>query len=179
MAPSDILSFWFEEIKPSQWFVKDLTFDKSLKTRFFSIHQQAIQCELFDWRSSAEGCLAEIIILDQFSRNMFRDTAKAFASDALALALAQSAIAQGKDKLLTSQQRSFLYMPFMHSESLKVHNMAVKLFEDLGIQENLEFEMKHRDIIERYGRYPHRNTILGRDSSAEEIAFLNQPGSSF
>ena len=179
MTPDNILSFWFEEIEPKQWFVKDLSFDQLLIERFSDIHHQASQCELYDWRKTAEGCLAEVIILDQFSRNMFRDTANAFASDPLALALAQSAIAAGKDQDLTPAQRTFLYMPFMHSESLKVHDVAVKLFTDNGIQANLDFEIKHRDIIEKYGRYPHRNAILGRDSSPEEIAFLEQPGSSF
>lgn len=179
MTPDNILSFWFKEIEPKQWFVKDLSFDQLLIERFSDIHKKASQCELYDWRTTAEGCLAEVIILDQFSRNMFRDKANAFASDPLALALAQSAIATGKDKDLTPTQRTFLYMPFMHSESLKVHDVAVKLFTDNGIQGNLDFEIKHRDIIEKYGRYPHRNAVLGRESSPEEIEFLAQPGSSF
>lgn len=179
MTPDNILSFWFKEIEPKQWFVKDLSFDQLLIERFSDIHKKASQCELYDWRTTAEGCLAEVIILDQFSRNMFRDKANAFASDPLALALAQSAIAAGKDKDLTPTQRTFLYMPFMHSESLKVHDVAVKLFTDNGIQGNLDFEIKHRDIIEKYGRYPHRNAVLGRESSPEEIEFLAQPGSSF
>jgi len=179
MTPSDILSFWFKEIEPKKWFVKNLAFDQLLIERFSGVHDQARQCELFEWRNTAEGCLAEVIILDQFSRNMFRDTPDAFASDSLALALAQSAIASGKDKDLTPEQRTFLYMPFMHSESLKIHDVAIKLFTDNGIQGNVDFELKHRDIIEKYGRYPHRNSILGRISSPEEIEFLEQPGSSF
>jgi uncharacterized protein (DUF924 family) len=179
MTPDDILAFWFDEIEPSKWFVKDLAFDQVLIDRFSVIHEKARQCELFEWRSSAEGCLAEVIILDQFSRNMFRDTATAFASDSLALALAQVAITSGKDTNLTAEQRTFLYMPFMHSESLQVHDVAVKLFTQNGIQNNLDFEIKHRDIIAQFGRYPHRNTILGRDSSPAELAFLNKPGSSF
>lgn len=179
MTPDTILSFWFEEIEPKQWFVKDLSFDQLLIERFSNIHVQARQCELFEWRSTAEGCLAEVIILDQFSRNMFRDTADAFSSDPLALALAQSAISAGKDKDLTPEQRTFLYMPFMHSESLPIHDVAVQLFTDNGIQNNLDFEIKHRNIIEQYGRYPHRNAILGRASTSEEIDFLSQPGSSF
>lgn len=179
MHPADIIGFWFDEIESKQWFVKDLAFDQLLIERFSNIHQQASQCELFEWRNTAEGCLAEVIILDQFSRNMFRDTAQAFAFDALALALAQSAIASGFDKGLSAQQRTFLYMPFMHSESLKVHDVAMTLFSDNGVQANLDFEIKHRDIIERFGRYPHRNGILGRESTQEEIEFLTQPGSSF
>lgn len=179
MNPTDIIGFWFNEIESKQWFVKDLAFDQLLIERFSAIHTQASQCELFDWRDTAEGCLAEVIILDQFSRNMFRDTAQAFAFDALALALAQSAIASGFHKALSAQQRTFLYMPFMHSESLKVHDVAMTLFRDNGVQTNLDFEIKHRDIIERFGRYPHRNGILGRESTQEEIEFLTQPGSSF
>lgn len=179
MNPTDIIGFWFDEIESKQWFVKDLSFDQLLIERFSNIHQQASQCELFEWRNTAEGCLAEVIILDQFSRNMFRDTAQAFAFDALALALAQSAIASGIDKDLSAQQRTFIYMPFMHSESLKVHDVAMTLFSDNGVQANLDFEIKHRDIIERFGRYPHRNGILGRESTQEEIEFLTQPGSSF
>ena len=179
MHPADIIGFWFDEIESKQWFVKDLAFDQMLIERFSDIHVQASQCELFEWRHSAEGCLAEVIILDQFSRNMFRDTARAFAYDALALALAQSAIAAGYDQNLSAQQRSFLYMPFMHSESIKVHDVALKLFSDNGIQANVDFELKHRDIIERFARYPHRNEILGRESTQEEKEFLTQPGSSF
>jgi uncharacterized protein (DUF924 family) len=110
---------------------------------------------------------------------MFRDSPRAFASDALSLALSQEAIARGEDKALTAVQRSFLYMPFMHSESLEIHEIAVELFRQNGIQANLEFEFKHKEIIERFGRYPHRNKILGRESTPEEIEFLAGPGSSF
>jgi uncharacterized protein (DUF924 family) len=179
MTPNDIIAFWFEEIDPSKWFMKDLEFDQLLINRFSDIHQQASACELFEWRSTAKGCLAEVIILDQFSRNMFRDQPAAFAYDSLALALAQQAISATKDKELSAIERTFLYMPFMHSESLSIHDVAITLFTKNGIQSNLDFEIKHRDIIEQYGRYPHRNAILGRVSSPEEIAFLKQPGSSF
>jgi uncharacterized protein (DUF924 family) len=179
MTPDDILAFWFDEIEPSKWFVKDVAFDQLLIDRFSAIHEKARQCELFEWRSSAEGCLAEVIILDQFSRNMFRDTPAAFACDPLALALAQTAISSNKPISLTAIQRTFLYMPFMHSESLEVHDVAIKLFTKNGIKDNLDFEIKHRDIIEKYGRYPHRNAILDRNSSPAEAAFLMQPGSSF
>ncbi len=123
--------------------------------------------------------MAEIIVLDQFSRNIFRDKPEAFASDALALALAQEAIAAKADEQLKPIERSFLYMPFMHSESLAIHEVAVGLFENNGIASNYDFEIKHKTIIERFGRYPHRNSILGRESTPEEIEFLTQPGSSF
>ena len=175
----DILRFWFEEIEPAQWWKKDEDFDRSLIQRFSDIHAQAARCELLDWRVTSRGRLAEIIVLDQFSRNMFRDTPLAFANDALALALAQEAVAAGADEALSPVQRSFLYMPYMHSESLKIHEIAVELFRRNGIQGNLDFELKHKAIIERFGRYPHRNSILGRASTEDEIEFLKQPGSGF
>ena len=118
-------------------------------------------------------------MLDQFSRNMFRDTAQAFATDALALVLAQEAVAAAADQQLPVQQRVFFYMPYMHSESLRIHDEALTLFSQPGLESNLDFEHRHRTILERFGRYPHRNAILGRDSSAAETAFLTQPGSSF
>ncbi len=176
---NDILHFWFEEISESQWWVKDEAFDQLIASRFGDIHSQAIACELYTWRSTAKGRLAEIIVLDQFSRNMFRDKPEAFASDALALALSQEAIASKADAELNPIERSFVYMPFMHSESLAIHEVAVGLYENNGIASNYDFEIKHKAIIEKFGRYPHRNSILGRKSSAEEIEFLAQPGSSF
>ena len=174
-----IVSFWFEEIEPALWWKKDDVFDALLVERFSEVHAQATRCELFKWRKQAEGRLAEIIVLDQFSRNMFRDTALAFASDAMSLSLSQEAISCGADQALTPVQRSFLYMPFMHSESLPIHEIAVELFRKNGIRSNLDFEFSHKKIIEKFGRYPHRNKILGRKSTAEEIEFLTQPGSGF
>jgi uncharacterized protein (DUF924 family) len=176
---NDILKFWFEEIEPTQWWKKDADFDNAIIARFAEIHACATRCELFEWRKDARGRLAEIIILDQFSRNMFRDSPLAFANDALALALAQVAISTQADAALTPVEQSFLYMPFMHSKSLKIHEIAQRLYEQNGIQNNLDFEMRHKKIIERFGRYPHRNGILGRVSTDEEIAFLKQPGSGF
>ena len=174
-----IIKFWFEETKPEQWWKKDLGFDALLLDRFSEMHTRASHCELFEWRKRPEGRLAEIIILDQFSRNMFRDTSKAFATDAMALTLSQEAISCGADMELTPLQRSFLYMPFMHSELLQIHEVAVRLFRKNGIQSNLDFELRHKRIIEKFGRYPHRNEILGRQSTAEEIEFLTRPGSGF
>lgn len=176
---NNVLTFWFEELNPQQWWVKDSALDQIIYDRFNSVHQQASQCELYQWRESAKGRLAEIIVLDQFSRNMFRDTAKSFAQDSLALALSQQAIAEGADKELNAIERSFLYMPFMHSESLIIHQQACLLYKANGIDSNYQFELKHLDIIKKFDRYPHRNAILKRESSAEEIAFLNQPNSSF
>lgn len=175
----EIITFWFKEISPNNWFAKDDAFDQLIIDKYATIHEQASKCELYSWRSDAQGRLAEIIILDQFSRNMFRDSARSFAYDVLALALAQEAIAAGADKELPAIQRSFIYMPFMHSESLAIHNVAVKLYKENGLEQNLAYEIKHKEIIERFGRYPHRNKILGRPSTKEELAFLQLPNSGF
>ncbi len=174
-----ILTFWFNELTPGQWFKKDPVLDELIKSRFGPLHHQAQHGELFNWRETPEGSLAEIIILDQFSRNIYRDKAESFASDALALCLAQVAIEKGFDVLLSKAKRSFCYMPFMHSESLVIHEQAVVLFNALGDENNLTFERKHQAIIQRFGRYPHRNNVLGRQSTLEERDFLNQPDSSF
>jgi uncharacterized protein (DUF924 family) len=174
-----VLSFWFTELTPEQWWIKDEALDQRIRARFNETHAQAARCELFSWRGTAKGRLAEVIVLDQFSRNMFRDSPAAFSCDALALALAQEAVACGADKALTAVERSFLYMPYMHSESLVIHEEAVRLFTANGIQNNLDFEFQHKAIIEKFGRYPHRNEVLGRESTAEELVFLQQPGSSF
>lgn len=174
-----ILNFWFEELEPKQWFIKDNQLDNEIEKRFGALHQQATQGELYSWRDTAKGSLAEIIILDQFSRNIFRDQASSFAFDSMALTLAQVAISKQFDKDLTPQEKSFLYMPFMHSESLAIHNIAQQLFNQPGLEHNLDFEKKHRIIIEKFGRYPHRNQILGRTSTSEELTFLQKPNSSF
>jgi len=134
---------------------------------------------LFDWRSNALGRLAEIIVLDQFSRNIFRDQSSAFAWDAQALVLAQEAVTAGALEQLESSQQAFLIMPYMHSESKMIHEQAIKLFSRPGLEFNLDFEKRHKVIIDRFGRYPHRNEILGRQSTAEEQEFLKQPGSAF
>lgn len=175
----DILTFWFEEIDQSKWWVKDPAFDQTIKERFYHLHNAAKSGELFEWRTTAKGRLAEIIILDQFSRNIFRDTANAFACDPIALALAQEAVAAGADDTLNDSEKMFLYLPFMHSESIKIHEYAVQLYKDKKLDDVLDFELKHKVIIERFGRYPHRNEILERVSTAQEIEFLKQPDSSF
>jgi len=179
MNADDILQFWFDDIEQSQWFMANAEFDLTIQQRYTDVHLLAQRGELFSWRATSKGRLAEIIILDQFSRNMFRNTAQAFACDSLALILAQEAISVGADKELSALERSFLYMPFMHSESLIIHNVAVELYQANGVQANLEFEFKHKVIIEQFGRYPHRNEILGRQSTEAEVEFLTQAGSSF
>lgn len=174
-----VLQFWFEEIKPAQWWEKDPKFDQLISEQFSHLHHQANRCELYAWRQTPKGRLAEILVLDQFSRNMYRDTPQAFASDPLALALCQEAIAQRADKKLTSTECSFLYLPMMHSESARIHEMALPLFKQRATLSSVDFEYQHKAIIDQFGRYPHRNDILGRVSTAEEVAFLKQPNSGF
>ncbi len=174
-----VLSFWFEQLTPQEWFAGGETLDKTITEKFAALLKSAEKAELFAWRNTAQGRLAEIIVLDQFSRNIYRNTPKAFAQDLLALGLAQEAIAQQLDQELEPQQRTFLYLPYMHSESVQVHVEAVKLYQALGNELNLDYELQHKAIIDRFGRYPHRNAILNRESSAEEIEFLQQPNSSF
>lgn len=176
---NDILKFWFEELEPAQWWLRDDALDREITERFADIHARAVQGELYGWRRDVHGRLAEILVLDQFSRNIHRDTPLAFAADPMALALAQEAVAAGLDQELNPVERSFLYLPWMHSESLLMHEIALALYESLGLEQNLDFEIRHKVIIERFGRYPHRNAILGRESTPEELAFLKQPGSSF
>lgn len=174
-----VLHFWFEEIKSAQWFKKDEQFDEEIAQRFGEVHTQAARCELFKWREHGLGRLAEIIVLDQFSRNIYRGSGQAFACDPLALALAQEAVMRSVDQQLPPIQRGFIYLPFMHSESPAIHKTAEQLYRQEGMESGLHWELKHKAIIDRFGRYPHRNAILGRVSTDQEIVFLQQPGSSF
>lgn len=173
---NDVYQFWFKECDSADWWQKSDAFDSKIKQRFEKTLLKAVAGELHHWRSSAIGSLCEIIVLDQFSRNIYRDTPLAFSHDPQALALAQFAIDKEFDKQLSESERSFLYMPFMHSESLVIHQQADALFKSLA---NYQFELAHKAIIEQFGRYPHRNDILGRESTAEELRFLQQPNSSF
>jgi uncharacterized protein (DUF924 family) len=175
----DILHFWFKEISPQAWWTADPEFDAQIRERFSDVHEQARAGELYTWRVSPKGRLAEIIVLDQFSRNLFRNTPEAFAQDPMALVLAQEAILADVHLGLTPVERSFLLIPLMHSESRAIHAWAEQLYRDYAPEENYEFELKHKVIVDRFGRYPHRNRILGRDSTEEELKFLMQPGSSF
>jgi uncharacterized protein (DUF924 family) len=172
-----VMEFWFGELTDSERWSKGKLLDPIVTQRFSAVHKAAVAGELWRWRESAGGRLAEIIVLDQFSRHLFRDTRAAFACDPVALVLAQEAVQARADQGLDEQERQYLYMPFMHSESLKVHEAAYPLFAQLP--DTLKFEIEHRKIIERFGRYPHRNAILGRISTSEEIEFLRTPGSSF
>lgn len=177
--PQEILAFWFDEIAPKQWWKVDPEFDHALRERFLPLLHRAMRGELYAWRATAKGRLAEIIVLDQFSRNIFRDTPAAFAQDPMALVLAQEAVAAGAHKELAAIECAFLLMPYMHTESRLIHVQAESLYRDFAPTDNHDFELKHKAIIDRFGRYPHRNRILGRTSSAEEVEFLKQPGSSF
>ncbi len=174
----EILKFWFKEIEPKQWWNVDTDLDALIATRFSEILNQAMRGELVEWRSSASGRLAEIIVLDQFSRNVFRGKPSAFLQDPIALVLAQEAVNVGCLEQLEGAQRSFLLMPYMHSESEYIHMLAAPLFKQYA-PDNYAFEIRHKEIVDRFGRYPHRNKILGRASTDEEIEFLKQPGSSF
>lgn len=175
----EIIKFWFEELTPKQWFNSTKELDSKIYERFGAVHDAAVKGELESWRATPAGSLAEIIVLDQFSRNIYRDQPGAFKNDLAALILAQEAIRKNYHAKLETFKRVFIYMPFMHSESLKIHKKAMRLFNEPGMEENFDYEIKHKAIIERFGRYPHRNKILGRNSTAEEIEFLSQPGSSF
>lgn len=175
----EVLKFWFEEIKPEQWWQKDPQLDNAISDKFGNLHHSATLGELEDWRDTPRGRLAEIIVLDQFSRNIYRDSPKAYAWDPMALVLSQEAIRRGCAEELSSPKRAFLYLPLMHSESVKIHRQALELFSEPGLEYNLEFEKQHKAIIDRFGRYPHRNEVLGRKSTPEEIEFLKNEGSHF
>lgn len=188
----DVVAFWFEETEPKQHFVKDPEFDQLVRDKLAGLHQRAMSGELESWKNSAEGCLALCVILDQAPRNMFRDDPRAFASDPLALAVAQHAVAQGLDKQLTPRQRTFIYLPYEHAEDRDLQAQSVALFKDLhaevaaqnpdaaeGLAIAYDYALRHQVIVDRFGRFPHRNAILGRQSSQEERDFLSQPGSSF
>lgn len=180
MLVKEFIKFWFVETPLKTLFTKDINFDNVLKDKFLTHLESCSKGDCFEWRSSAQGSLAEIIILDQLSRNIYRDTPKAFASDGMALVLAQESISKGYHKeLADDNQRRFLYMPFMHSESNKIQEISIELFASLNQPETLHYAKLHKVIIDRFGRYPHRNKILNRQSTEKEIAFLLEENSSF
>jgi len=161
------------------WWTAEPAFDAAIVARFADVHSAAARSELYEWRREPGGRLAEVIVLDQFSRSLFRGTANAFSYDTMALVLAQEAVAGSHDRSLQTVQRAFMYMPFMHSESHVIHAQAERLFAAPGLEDSYESELRHKAVIDRFGRYPHRNAILGRESTQEELAFLEQPGSRF
>lgn len=175
----DILAFWFEQTDPASWWKADPAFDARVRERFTDVLDSAARGECFGWRGDARGRLAEIVVLDQFSRNIHRGTPAAFAQDPMALALAQEAVARGCHRELELPMRHFLLLPYMHSESRLIHRDAEALYREFGDASGLDFELRHKAIVDRFGRYPHRNDILGRTSTPQEIEFLAQPGSRF
>jgi uncharacterized protein (DUF924 family) len=177
--PSDILVYWFSPEVREKWFEPDAAFDTELKRRFEPALGLAKSGALGSWAVKPDGALALIVLLDQFSRNIYRGTPEAFAGDAAALRLAKGAIGLGFADGYDADQRYALYLPFMHSESLADQDRGVELFAALGHEEALRYMRLHREIIARFGRFPHRNAILGRSSTPEELEFLQQPGSSF
>jgi uncharacterized protein (DUF924 family) len=178
---AEVLRFWFGEGSErgkahKRWFEKNSTFDAEIDRRFLPLYEELSSNN--DWLSRSDDCLARIIVLDQFPRNMFRGTARAFAADPLALAAARHAVASGHDRSMLVVERQFVYLPFEHSESLADQQRACELMRPLG-EDLYDWALRHRRIIERFGRFPHRNEILGRKSTPEEIEFLKQPGSGF
>ena len=179
MQAHDILHFWFTELTPKQRFAKEAALDEAINTRFSDTLEAAARCELFAWRTNAEGRLAEILALDQFSRNVYRDTPRAFLQDALALVLAQELVASGQDQILP-QRPARVYLHAPHAQRVRAAASPGRCaVSQTGLEDNLSFELRHKTIIYRFGRYPHHNAILWRSSSAEELAFLSEPGSSF
>ena len=178
-TPDDILNFWFSERVKRMWFKKSADFDREIKQRFFNTYQRGKTGALADWRNSSKNVLALIIVLDQFPRNMFRNTSQAFATDKQAVELTKYAVSNNYQQNLSPEEQAFLYMPLMHSENKQDQAKCVELFTKLGREDNLKFAIEHKEIIDRFDRFPHRNKILGRESTSEEKEFLTQPGSSF
>lgn len=173
-SPSDVVRFW-QEAGPKRWFAHDDAFDAEFRQRFLAAHEDAAAGRLDPWRESAEGALALVLLLDQFPRNAFRGTPRMYATDAKARSVADAAIAAGLDRAVPGELRPFFYVPFMHSERLEDLERSVALNADVG-GESLRFARHHHDIVARFGRFPHRNAILGRASSPQEEAFLRDGG---
>lgn len=172
--PIDVVAFW-RAAGPARWFRKDEAFDSEFREHFLALHEAAVAGQLAHWAESAEGALALVLLLDQFPRNAFRGTDRTYASDKMAREAAAAAVDAGHDTQVEAQLRPFFYMPFMHSEKLDDLERCVALMEPVG-GESLRFAKHHRDIVERFGRFPHRNALLGRESTAEEERFLAEGG---
>ena len=175
MHPDEVLKFWFERDRKA-WFDKNPVFDAQIRLRFLPHYELGAAGMLADWKQAPASCLALVVLLDQFPRNMFRASARAFAADPLARDAARTILERGWDQAMTTDERTFAYLPFEHSEALADQELSLKLFEGNA---NFEWARKHWEIIRRFGRFPHRNAALGRASTTEEIEFLSQPGSSF
>lgn len=178
---AEILRFWFDEAGAEKWFGKDERFDGEVTARFGATYAAAAVGALEGWTASADGAVALVILLDQFPRNMFRDSPKVFATDAMARGIVETALRHGFDGVVAPVHRQFLYMPLMHSEQIEDQERCVALFKEMGADfaDVHGYAVAHRDIVARFGRFPHRNAILGRESREEEVAFLSRPGSSF
>lgn len=174
VQPTDVTTFW-REAGPGKWFKKDEAFDADFRQRFLTAHEAAARGELDAWATTAKGTLALLILLDQFPRNAFRGTARMFATDAQAVDVARAALANGYDQTIEQELRNFFYLPFMHSEDLTDQELAMSLTQPLGENAH-KFAVIHRDIIARFGRFPHRNPVLGRETTAEEQGFLDGGG---
>ena len=174
-----VIHFWFQQLSPKDWYGAPPDVDAATKARFGEIYEALEDRVPQIWFETPRGVLAAILVLDQFPRNMFRGTPRAFATDASALALAKKAISTAADMALPPKQRSFIYLPFQHAEDRADQARSIKLFTALGNPLNLDYAKRHQEVIERFGRFPHRNAILGRVSTEEEIAFLKQPGFAF
>jgi len=172
MTCDEVLAFWFSDQIRERWFNSTPALDLEIHERFFSVYQDAINGRLAEWKNSADGCVALVILLDQLPLNMFRGKAESFASEEFSRLVAHHAIEKGFDQMLTDQYKVFLYMPFMHSEALSDQDRSVELFDAAGLTENLKFARHHRDIIKKFGRFPHRNSILNRLNTPAEQDYL-------
>jgi len=175
----EVHDFWFNELSTEDWFVKNEAVDQQISKRFLALYEHVAKSEPERHVNTGLGALSAIIVLDQFPRNMFRGSPRSFATDQLALAISQAAIALKLDEGLAMNERQFLYMPYMHAEDAGAQARCVELFTSFNNENLLDFAVRHSQIIDRFGRFPHRNEILGRSSTQQEIAFLNEPGSSF
>lgn len=177
----EIVHFWFEETEPRQWYQKSDDFDSEIKDRFLTTYEMARDGLCDSWNQDTEGCLALCVLLDQFPRNMFRGSPEAFATDPKALLIARHAVSKGFDQILSVQRRTFIYLPFEHSEDMNDQKKAVELFEAVKEENPLgyEYALKHLEVIEKFGRFPHRNAVLGRENTPEEEEYLAQPGAGF
>ena len=173
-SPADVLAFW-REAGPERWFTRDDAFDACVREKFLGTYEAAAAGELAAWEATPEGALALVIVLDQFPRNMFRGEPRCFAADPLARAAANRALKQGYDQDVPAAERGFLFLPFTHSEDMVDQDRCVALYRQAG-DENLSYAEQHRDIIRRFGRFPHRNAILGRTTTPEEQAYLDGGG---
>ena len=175
MTPADVIDFWYSPSMAEHWFQSTPAIDQTIRDRFESLWESAAGGELTSWQDSPEGCLALCIVLDQFPLNMFRGESKSFSTEQQAVMVTKEAVAKGLDQQLTPDKRAFLYMPLMHSEDLADQDESVRLFEAAGLTDNLKFARHHRELIRQFGRFPHRNAILGRISSDAEKAYLDSP----